>query len=94
MAEALPAASRPARAAGPATLWRHPDFLKLWSAQTISVFGDNFTALALPLLAAITWAAHTLVPPRGGAWSTGSAWRVPRRSTDLRRPDALCYHGR
>jgi MFS family permease len=36
------------------TLWRHREFLKLWTAQTISVFGDNFTALALPLIAAIT----------------------------------------
>jgi hypothetical protein len=35
-------------------LWRHREFLKLWTAQTISVFGDNFTALALPLIAAIT----------------------------------------
>src|SRR3990170_1653382 len=43
-------ASRPARE----TLWRHREFLKLWTAQTISVFGDNFTALALPLIAAIT----------------------------------------
>lgn len=36
------------------TLWRHRDFLKLWTAQTISVFGDNFTGLALPIIAAIS----------------------------------------
>lgn len=36
------------------TLWRHREFLKLWTAQTISVFGDNFTALALPILGALT----------------------------------------
>jgi MFS family permease len=52
-AESLDATAAPEQA-GAATLWRHPDFLKLWSAQTISVFGDNFTALALPLIAAIT----------------------------------------
>ena len=34
-------------------LWRHPDFLKLWTAETISVFGAQFTALALPLVAVL-----------------------------------------
>jgi MFS family permease len=32
-------------------LWRHPDFLKLWSAETISVFGSQVGQLALPLVA-------------------------------------------
>ena len=32
-------------------LWRHPDFVKLWSAQTVSQFGTQFTQLALPLAA-------------------------------------------
>jgi MFS family permease len=35
-------------------LWRHPDFLKLWSAETISQFGSQVTGLALPLVAIIT----------------------------------------
>lgn len=35
-------------------LWRHADFMKLWTAQTISVFGDQFTGLAIPLIAALT----------------------------------------
>ena len=39
---------------GPAGLWRHPDFLRLWSGQTISQFGSQVTQLALPLTAAIT----------------------------------------
>jgi MFS family permease len=34
-------------------LWRHRDFLKLWSAETISVFGSQFTGLALPLVAVL-----------------------------------------
>jgi len=34
-------------------LWRHSDFLKLWSAETISVFGSQFTGLALPLVAVL-----------------------------------------
>jgi predicted MFS family arabinose efflux permease len=32
-------------------LWRHPDFLKLWAGQTISVVGSQFTVLALPTIA-------------------------------------------
>ncbi|GBD29554.1 Enterobactin exporter EntS [bacterium HR32] len=37
----------------PASLWRHPDFLKLWAAQTVSAFGSQFTALAIPVVAAL-----------------------------------------
>lgn len=32
-------------------LWRHPDFLKLWSAETISQFGTQVSQLAIPLVA-------------------------------------------
>jgi MFS family permease len=32
-------------------LWRHPDFVKVWSAETVSEFGTQFTQLALPLAA-------------------------------------------
>jgi MFS family permease len=34
-------------------LWQHANFLKLWSAETISVFGSQVTQLALPLTAVI-----------------------------------------
>ena len=34
-------------------LWQHSDFLKLWSAETVSQFGTQFSALALPLTAVI-----------------------------------------
>jgi MFS family permease len=34
-------------------LWRHRDFLKLWSAETISQFGSQISQLALPLVAII-----------------------------------------
>jgi MFS family permease len=34
-------------------LWRHPDFLKLWSAETISQVGSQVGQLALPLVAVI-----------------------------------------
>ncbi|MBA2266605.1 MAG: MFS transporter [Chloroflexi bacterium] len=36
------------------SLWRHGNFVKLWSAQTISQFGDEITQLALPLVAILT----------------------------------------
>ena len=36
------------------SLWRHPDFLKLWAGQTISMFGSQITMIALPLMAAVT----------------------------------------
>jgi MFS family permease len=35
-------------------LRRQPEFLKLWAGQTISVFGDQITVLALPLAAVLT----------------------------------------
>jgi MFS family permease len=40
-----PTATRP-------SLLRHRDFLKLWTAETVSVFGTQVTLLALPLVAA------------------------------------------
>jgi MFS family permease len=38
----------------PHTLWRHPDFLLLWSGQTVSEVGSQVTVLALPLVALVT----------------------------------------
>jgi MFS family permease len=32
-------------------LWRHPDFLRLWSAETISQVGTQVSQLAIPLVA-------------------------------------------
>jgi MFS family permease len=34
-------------------LWRHADFLKLWTAQSVSQFGTNISLIALPLVAVI-----------------------------------------
>lgn len=33
------------------SLWRHGDFLKLWSGQTVSLLGSSVTNIALPLVA-------------------------------------------
>ncbi len=35
----------------PETLFRHPDFRKLWSAETVSQFGTQVSVLAIPLVA-------------------------------------------
>lgn len=35
----------------PSSLWRHADFLRLWSGQSLSLFGTQITVVALPLVA-------------------------------------------
>jgi MFS family permease len=42
---------RPRRPAG--GLWNHGDFLRLWAGQSISEFGSQISALAIPWLAAV-----------------------------------------
>jgi MFS family permease len=37
-----------------AGLWRHPDFLKLWAGETVSLLGSQVTLLAMPLVAVLT----------------------------------------
>jgi MFS family permease len=49
----LPAGTALMRRFLPGGLWRHRDFRNLWAAETISVFGSQFTGLALPLVAVI-----------------------------------------
>jgi MFS family permease len=39
------------------SLWRHPDFMKLWVGQTISLIGSQVTLLALPLAAILLFDA-------------------------------------
>jgi MFS family permease len=39
-------------------LWRHSEFVKLWTGQTISQFGSQITVLALPLTAVLTLKAN------------------------------------
>jgi MFS family permease len=47
----------PARLQG--TLWRNADFLRLWSAQTVSQLGSQVTFLALPFVAILVLKATT-----------------------------------
>jgi MFS family permease len=86
------------------SLWRHGDFLRLWSAQTISQFGSQITVLALPLLAilvldasafqvaaltTVEWLPWLLFSLPAGVWVD----RLPRRPvlvvTDVGRAAAL-----
>ena len=50
-----------------AGLWRHPDFLKLWAAQTLAALSAHVTQLALPLIAALSLHAS---PVKMGLLST------------------------
>src|SRR5215203_2809666 len=34
-------------------LWRHPDFLRLWAGQAVSLIGSQVSFLALPLVTAL-----------------------------------------
>ena len=77
--------------AAPATsLWRHPDFLRLWTGQAISRLGSSVAGLAIPLIAAITLeATPTQMGMLGAAWMSpfllvgllAGVWidRLPRR---------------
>ncbi|MBA3778412.1 MAG: MFS transporter [Chloroflexi bacterium] len=85
-------------------LWQHRDFLKLWSAETISLFGTQVTFLALPfvaiailsaspfevaLLATVEFLPFILFSLPAGVWVD----RLPRRPIlivgDLGRAAAL-----
>ncbi len=71
-------------------LWRHPDFLKLWSAETISQLGSQIGGLAVPFVAIVTlhasafevallgvvqFAPFVLISLPAGVWVD----RLPRR---------------
>jgi MFS family permease len=51
-------------------LWRHPDFLTLWAAQTLAALSANVTNLALPLIAALTLHASPFEMGLLGAMAT------------------------
>ncbi|TMA53641.1 MAG: MFS transporter [Deltaproteobacteria bacterium] len=40
------------------SLWRHPDFMRLWFGQTVSLLGSQVTLLALPLTAILVFKAN------------------------------------
>jgi len=54
-----------------ASLWRNPDFLKFWVGRTVSLFGDEVSTLALPLVAITT--LHASAGEMGVLAATGRA---------------------
>src|SRR5262245_40762014 len=89
----------------PRPLTRQPLFVRFWVGQSISVFGDQISALAIPLtailaldasalevgiLASLTWLPHLLFSLPAGVWIDR---RQPRRMTmcvaDVIRASAL-----
>lgn len=71
-------------------LWRNPDFMRFWAAQTVSQFGSQISGLAIPLVAILVldastfevavltvlgWAPFFFVSLPAGAWID----RLPRR---------------
>ena len=44
----------------PVSLWRHGDFMKLWTGQTVSELGSVVTRTALPIVAVVTLHATAL----------------------------------
>lgn len=52
--------SGPVTVPAPASIWRNRDFVRLWSAGTISVFGSLITRTALPFAAIIVLGAGPL----------------------------------
>jgi MFS family permease len=51
------AAAKRSGAPTPSSLWRDPEFMKLWVGDTISQFGTQITMLAVPLTAAVVLGA-------------------------------------
>ncbi|HJP64880.1 MAG TPA: MFS transporter [Actinomycetota bacterium] len=45
--------TQPAERTKRGSLWRHADFMKLWSAETVSQLGTQVTVLALPTIAIV-----------------------------------------
>ena len=78
------------REEAPRPLTRQPLFVRVWAAQTISVFGDQISALAIPLtailalhasalevgiLTAMAWLPHLLFSLPAGVWIDRRAHR-------------------
>ena len=55
------------------SLWRHADFVKLWSGQTASLFGSAITGLALQFIAVVTLEASAVEIGLLGAVGTAPA---------------------
>ena len=56
----VPPADQPARPAGSGSVLRNVDFVRLWTAATISQFGSQISLLALPIIAVVLLDANAL----------------------------------
>jgi len=85
-------------------LWEHTDFLKLWTGQTISIFGSLLSRIAIPFAAALTLHAtpaqmallgvadvipSLLVGPFAGVWADRTRRRPLMIAADLLRAAVL-----
>ncbi len=52
-AEADPGAGNTQVEARRRSLWRHPDYMKIWSAASVSVMGTQVSQIAIPFIAAV-----------------------------------------
>src|SRR5512141_2935827 len=52
-AEALEPAVPAAPADRSSSLWRHADYMKIWTAATVSLLGSAITQIALPFIATV-----------------------------------------
>ncbi|MGZ4613942.1 MAG: MFS transporter [Actinomycetes bacterium] len=86
--------------AGGSSLWRLPDFRRLWSGFAVSAFGSEVTVLAMPLTAAVLLGASPLqmglltaagTLPHLGLGLLAGVWvdRLPRRRPLLVTADLL-----
>lgn len=64
-------------------LWRHGDFLRLWSAQSVSSFGAWITRTGLPMMAVMALAATPSQLGLLAAMSSGSALLVGLTAGDF-----------
>ena len=69
------------------SLWRHRNFLLLWSGQSVSEMGSSITQLALPLTAVVVLRASTFqVGLLTAASTAASTWSRPTASSARPRP--------
>lgn len=88
----------------PKSLWRHADFMKLWAAQTVSLFGTGIGGEALPLTAILLLGASPaqmgllgalgsapvfLLGLFAGAWADRTRRRPLMMAADLGRAAVL-----
>jgi MFS family permease len=73
----------PPQRASASALWRHGDFLRLWSAQSVSDFGAWITRTGLPMMAVLALAASPIQLGLLAAMSSAAALLVGLTAGDF-----------